>query len=51
MIDALYWWDEAEKYRECAHAAEDAQQQQEFIELAAVCEDVAVGIEERATGG
>ncbi len=51
MIDALYWWDEAVKFKESARAAEDELTQQEFIELAEICEDVAAKLEERATGG
>ena len=51
MIEAFYWWDEAAKFKEQARAIEDPRQQQEFLELAGICEDVAAEAEERATGG
>jgi hypothetical protein len=51
MIHALYWWDEATKFKEFARAANNPRERKEFIELAEVCEDVAAKLEERATGG
>ena len=51
MIEALYWWDEAARFRECARASRDTQEQTEFLELAEACEAVAIAAEERATGG
>jgi hypothetical protein len=51
MIGALYWWDEAAKFKESARAARNPREQREFIELAEACEDVAAKLEERATGG
>jgi hypothetical protein len=51
MIDATYWWEEATKFIQSARETEDPQEQQELIELAEVCQDVAVKMEERATGG
>jgi hypothetical protein len=51
MIDACFWWDEATKFSEQARVTEDLGQQQEFLELAQICEDVAVEIEDRATPG
>jgi hypothetical protein len=51
MIEALYWWDEAAKFKECARVSRDPHEQRELIELAEVCGDVAARVEERATGG
>jgi hypothetical protein len=51
MIEWLYWYEEAAKYKEQALAAEDAEAQREFLELAEICVDVAARAEERATSG
>ena len=51
MIEWLYWYEEAAKYKEQALAAEDADAQREFLELAEICVDVAARAEERATSG
>lgn len=51
MIEALYWWDEATKFREQADRSENSSQQIELLELAETCEAVAIDIEDRATGG
>ena len=46
-----YLRDEAAKYRKLAEQVEDELIKREFIELAAVCEEVANNIEDRMTGG
>ena len=46
-----YLRDEAAKYRQLAETAEDPSIKQEFLDLAAVCEDVANDIEDRIPGG
>ena len=51
MIEALYWWHEADKFKEQARTAEDEKRQCELLELAATCEAVAIEVEDRATGG
>jgi hypothetical protein len=51
MIDAGFWWDEAMRFSEQALGIEDLGERQEFLELAQVCEDIAVEIEDRATPG
>ena len=51
MIEAMYWWDEAEKLRTQARKFEDAGSQAELLELAETCEVVAIEVEDRATGG
>ena len=51
MIEAMYWWDEAEKFREQARRSEDVRLQTELLELAETCEAVAIAAEDRATAG
>ena len=51
MMEALYWWDEAEKFKEQARQFTDAARQLEFFGLAETCEAVAIDAEDRATGG
>jgi len=46
-----YLRDEAAKYRRLAETAEDPLVKQEFLDLAAVCEEVADNVEDRQTGG
>jgi hypothetical protein len=46
-----YLRDEAAKYRRLAETAEDPRVKQEFLDLAAVCEEAADNIEDRRTGG
>jgi hypothetical protein len=46
-----YLRDEAAKYRRLAETAEDPLVKQEFLDLAAVCEEAADNIEDRRTGG
>ena len=41
MHNSDYYREEATKYRALAEAAEDAATKQEYLELAAVCEEVA----------
>jgi hypothetical protein len=51
MHNSDYYREEATKYRALAEAAEDAAAKQEYLELAAVCEEVADQIDDcRATG-
>jgi hypothetical protein len=51
MEDVAFWRREAAKFRDDAEAAKDAPQAQELRELAAVCEQVAAEIEDRAPAG
>jgi hypothetical protein len=51
MIDADYWFDEAEKYKERAAEAEDPAEREEYLELCDICFDVATSLEDRVTGG
>ena len=46
-----YLRDEAAKYRQLSETAEDALVKQEFLDLAAVCEEVANNIEDRLPSG
>ncbi len=51
MDEASYWWEQALKYKERAKQAVDKKARAEFLELGAVCEEVAETIESRAGGG
>ena len=51
MDDAEYWRQEATKFRDRAEMIKDPQLYREFLELGAVCEEVAAEIEDRATSG
>ena len=51
MIGSTYWFEEAAKYEEYAADALDPSEKQEFLELAKICFDVAIEIEDRATAG
>jgi hypothetical protein len=46
-----YLRDQAANYRSLAQTAEDSLLEQEFIELAATCDEVANEIEDRLPGG
>jgi hypothetical protein len=46
-----YLREQATKYRQLAEAAEDAVAKQEFLELAAVCEEVTNEIDDRRASG
>ena len=46
-----YLREQAAKYRQLAETAEDPFVKQEFLELAAVCEEVANEIDDRRTSG
>ena len=46
-----YLREQAAKYRQLAETAEDAFVKQEFLELAAVCEEVANNIDDRLPSG
>ncbi len=46
-----YLREQAAKYRRLAETAEDALRKQEFLELAAVCEEVANEIDDRRASG
>jgi hypothetical protein len=48
---ADYLRDEAAKYRRLAETAEDPFIKQEFLDLAATCEEVANNMEDRLPGG
>jgi hypothetical protein len=51
MDYADYLRDQGAKYRQLAERAEHPLIQQEFLDLAAVCEEVANSIEDRLPGG
>jgi hypothetical protein len=51
MAWADYLRDEAAKFRQLAEAAEGLSIKQEFLDLAAVCEEAADNIEDRMPGG
>jgi hypothetical protein len=46
-----YLREQAAEYRQLAEIAEDASVKQEFLELAAVCEEVANEIDDRRASG
>jgi hypothetical protein len=46
-----YLREQATKYRQLAEGAEDAAAKQEFLELAAVCEEVANEMDDRRASG
>jgi hypothetical protein len=46
-----YLRDEAAKYRQLAEQADDPVVENELLELASVCEEVASNIEDHLTGG
>jgi len=46
-----YLRDEAKKYRKLADEADDPLIKQELLELADICEKVAINIEDRMTAG
>jgi hypothetical protein len=46
-----YLREQAIKYRQLAEATEDAATKQEFLELAAVCEEVANDMDDRRPSG
>jgi len=46
-----YLREQAAKHRRLAEAAEDASRKKEFLELAAVCEEVANEIDDRRASG
>ena len=46
-----YLREQAAKYRVLAETAEDASRKQEFLELAAVCDEVANEIDDRRASG
>ena len=51
MHNSDYYREQAEKYRELAEGAKDAAAKQEFLELAAACEEAADKIDDcRASG-
>ena len=51
MMESSYWFDEAAKYKEQALATEDPGEQREYLDLAEICVDIAVRVEERTPGG
>lgn len=51
MIESSYWFDESEKYREQALVAAEPDEQRELFDLARICTDIAIRLEDRATGG
>jgi hypothetical protein len=51
MIEALYWWEEAAKFKQQASTSEGAIEQAELLELAETCEAVAIKVEDQMTAG
>jgi len=52
MEDAAFWRDQGMKFRDRAETvADDGALMAELLELAAICEEVAEAIEDRATAG
>ncbi|MGO8917322.1 MAG: hypothetical protein ACLQJR_15550 [Stellaceae bacterium] len=51
MEDAAFWRDQGLKFRDRADTAADDALMAELLELAAICEEVAEAIEDRATAG
>jgi hypothetical protein len=51
MIGASYWFDEATKFQDHAAEAEDPSERKEYLELADVCLELAMRLEERVTAG
>ncbi len=50
MEDAVYWRDQAARFRDSAAKA-DPSLEHELLELAAICEQVAAELEDRCTAG
>ncbi len=51
MEDAAFWRDQGVKFRERARTVSDDALAEELLELAAICEEVAESIEDRAPAG
>ena len=51
MHNSDYYREQAAKYRELADSATDAAAKQEFLELAAACEEAADQIDDRRASG
>jgi len=51
MEDVAYWRIQAAGFRDRAERTEDRALQNELLELAVICEEVAATIEERAPSG
>jgi len=51
MDEASYWWEQALKYKERANTTPDRTLREELLELGAVCEEVAVEIEQHSPSG
>ncbi len=51
MDDSTFWWDEAVKFRDRARKTDDHTLHEELLDLAAVCEEVAATMSERAPSG
>lgn len=51
MLYDDYLREQAVKFRALAEATPDPQLQEEYFDLAEVCEEIANEVEERATGG
>jgi hypothetical protein len=51
MEDAAFWRDQGVKFRERARTVSDRRLIDELLELAAICEEVAESIEDRAPAG
>jgi hypothetical protein len=51
LIDDDFLREQAAKYRELAEGNRQRQDREEFLELAAVCDETANKLEDRQTGG
>ena len=51
MLDADFWWDQAQEYRQRAERSRSDAGREEFRDLAEICLTVAAHIEEHAPSG
>ncbi len=51
MHNSDYYREQANHYRQLAASSQDAAAKQEFLELAAACEEAADGIDDRRASG
>ncbi len=49
MFDAEYWWDQAFRFRE--RAEESGEHEEELLDLAVICEEVANQMADRCPSG
>ncbi len=51
MLDADFWWDQAQEFRQRAETSRNDDRREELRDLADVCLTVAAHIEEHAASG